>query len=291
MSTDHVLVIGIDGVRYDSVRRLPTPHLDSIAERGFLVPTRVNDAGPTISGPSWATVFTGVLADRHRIFNNDFRGNMLADFPDVLTLAGRLRPGIETWVGAAWPPLVTADSGGPLFAGGGVGPGLPAEHEPDWSELDELITAQAARFIAEHDGGAGSLLVCYLGAPDEIAHRHGVSTLYEESIIASDRRIGRLLAAIEGRRGEDWTVIAVTDHGHVDAGGHGGESPQERTAWIAACGPDISPAPDDDAPDDTDGTDGQHHWPQQADVAAHAMATLRAPAEAWSYMTGRPFTW
>jgi hypothetical protein len=30
--------------------------------------------------------------------------------------------------------------------------------------------------------------------------------------------------------------IVATDHGHVDEGGHGGDSPEERTAWIAACG-------------------------------------------------------
>jgi hypothetical protein len=298
MSTDHVLVIGIDGVRYDTVRRLPTPHLDSIAERGFLVPTRVDDAGPTISGPSWATIFTGVLADRHRIVDNDLRGNRLADFPDLLTLAGRLRPGIRTWVGAAWPPLVSADSGGPLFAGGGVGPGAPTGHEPDWSEpdwndLDDIITAQAEQVITEHDGGAGSLLVCYLGAPDEIAHRHGVSGLYEESIIAADRRIGRLLAAIANRQGEDWTVIAVTDHGHLDAGGHGGESLQERTAWIAACGPGIGHRPADasDGADDRLGSGRDGYWPQQVDVAAQVMATLQIPPDAWSYMTGRPFAW
>ena len=34
-------------------------------------------------------------------------------------------------------------------------------------------------------------------------------------------------------------MIVVTDHGHVDEGGHGGDSEVERTAWIAASGPGI----------------------------------------------------
>ena len=36
-------------------------------------------------------------------------------------------------------------------------------------------------------------------------------------------------------------MIVVTDHGHVDEGGHGGNTEVERTAWIAAFGPGIEP--------------------------------------------------
>lgn len=62
----HVLVIGIDGVRFDILSEVPTPAIDTIAEQGFLQPLRVNDAGPTISGPSWSTITTGVLAPAAR---------------------------------------------------------------------------------------------------------------------------------------------------------------------------------------------------------------------------------
>ncbi|QDP95486.1 alkaline phosphatase family protein [Microlunatus elymi] len=111
-STRHVLVIGIDGVRYDTLRRLPTPGIDAIAEAGFLAPVRVNEAGPTISGPSWATIFTGVLADRHLIFDNDFTGHRLQDFPDLIKLAQRERPGLPAFAGPVGPRWWTTSVAG-----------------------------------------------------------------------------------------------------------------------------------------------------------------------------------
>lgn len=270
-SSRHVLVIGIDGVRYDTLQELPTPAIEAIGADGFLAPVRVNEAGPTISGPSWATVFTGVLADRHNIANNQFAAHRLAQFPDVLRLAGTDRPGLGTFVGAAWPPLVGEANGGPLFADGGFRPDPEAG---DWGAQDELVTAAAEAFIADHDGRLGSLAVCYLGSPDEVAHADGVGPTYRQAIIDSDARAGRLLRAIEARTDEQWTVIAVTDHGHVDAGGHGGDSDEERTAWVAAAGPGITDAPD---------------GLEQADIAAQAMATLEITDSAWAHMSGRPF--
>ena len=36
--------------------------------------------------------------------------------------------------------------------------------------------------------------------------------------------------------------MVVTDHGHLDGGGHGGREPEVATAWAAAAGPGIPPA-------------------------------------------------
>ena len=40
---------------------------------------------------------------------------------------------------------------------------------------------------------------------------------------------------------EPWTTVVVTDHGHLDRGGHGGREPEVATAWAAAAGPGIGP--------------------------------------------------
>ena len=36
-------------------------------------------------------------------------------------------------------------------------------------------------------------------------------------------------------------MVVVTDHGHLDEGGHGGREPEVATAWAAAAGPGIRP--------------------------------------------------
>lgn len=263
----HVLVIGIDGVRYDTVCDVETPALDRMAQRGFLQPVQVNAAGPTISGPSWATVVTGVLPPVHRIFDNELDGHDMASNPDFIHLARQEHPGVSTFIGADWPPLVTSESGGPLFAGGGF---LPTRRRDagagpdDWHDADQQVTDRAVTFLSDLDGRAGSVSFVYLHGCDTAGHRLGVGEVYNEFVRASDQRLAQVIEAVERRpqqATENWTVVAVTDHGHRDVGGHGADSPAERTAWIAAYGPGI-PTPWSGQP------------LEQADVAGQVFHTL-----------------
>lgn len=65
--------------------RLPTPQLDALARQGFLAPVGIEDDTPTMSGPCWATVVTGVTVAKHGVWSNDFTGHRLAVFPDFAT--------------------------------------------------------------------------------------------------------------------------------------------------------------------------------------------------------------
>src|SRR5262245_53077723 len=112
------VVFGVDGVRFDTLCATRTPHIDGIAAAGFLAPVQVNPAGPTISGPCWSTVATGVLPTRHGVFDNDLRGHRIADSPDFLTRVRTTRPSAQTYAAADWPPLVDETDGGPVFIGG-----------------------------------------------------------------------------------------------------------------------------------------------------------------------------
>ena len=262
----HVLVIGIDGVRFDTLEEVDTPHLDAIAAVGFRRPVQVHPEVPTISGPSWATMVTGVLPSSHGIYDNDLRGHALAANPDFVHLAHRTHPGLQTFIGADWQPLVTAHSGGPLFADGGYLPDCrrgPDAEVADWHRADDLVTEAATTFLAGLDGGRGSASFVYLHGCDTAGHEAGVGERYREFVGASDARVGQLLQAVEERSTsteEDWVIIAATDHGHRPEGGHGGDSAQERTAWIAACGAGVPRGWDGDL--------------ELADVAGHAFSVL-----------------
>ncbi|MEU4272590.1 HAD-IA family hydrolase [Streptomyces sp. NPDC026092] len=271
-----VLVVGIDGVRLDTLRRLDTPHLDALAASGFLAPVVVEPGTPTMSGPCWATIATGVTVEKHAVWSNDFGGHRLAVFPDFATrlwAAGR-----RTYVAAGWEPLVTVANGGPLFRGAGrLSHVAPASDDcAGWEEADELITADAVRVLAEHDPEASFV---YLGAVDETAHILGCGAEYERAIVRADERLGRLFAAVRGRAGfaeEAWTFLVVTDHGHRDEGGHGGRSELERTAWIACAGPDV--------PAGARVGELRHQ-----DVAAQVFASLDSPPDSHWTLDGRPF--
>ena len=55
----HVLVAGVDGVRFDLVGPDTMPSVWELGQAGFLAPVPVDEATPTWSGPCWATIATG----------------------------------------------------------------------------------------------------------------------------------------------------------------------------------------------------------------------------------------
>jgi predicted AlkP superfamily pyrophosphatase or phosphodiesterase len=270
----HVIVLGIDGTGFDALRLANTPNIDAIAAAGFLTPVRVNPAMPTISAPIWSTMLTGVLAPQLSIFGNNMAGHRLADHPDFLARVRQVLPGSRTYAAATWSPLVTSTWGGPIIRGGGYIPDDPPDLA-DWWSFEDQLAVDACRALANEHLVASFV---YQLEPDSYGHAHGVGPEYISAIERCDVRVGRIMAAITGRptySEEHWTVIVATDHGHLAAGGHGGDSDEERTAWIAAMGPDIPTTPPAAL--------------EQADVHAQVLTALGAQVDpAWG-LFGVPF--
>src|SRR4029077_17164520 len=63
------------------------------------------------------------------------------------------------------------------------------------------------------------------GSVDFAGHAPGSGAAYRAALQAADQRVGRLVAAVRTRPSgpeEDWTIVVVTDHGHLDEGGAAG---------------------------------------------------------------------
>ena len=248
----HVLVVGLDGVRFDLVGPDTTPSIWALGQAGFLTAVPVGETTPTWSGPCWATIATGTGVAGHAITDNDLTGHRLADHPDFVTLA--TRAGLPTLLAiSGWPPLALAEDGGPLFAEAtrrefvAVPETSLAWDKRDetsltiWDAADEATTRLAADILAQD---APRVSFVYLGGVDIVGHVTGAGGAYRTAARAADQRVGRLMGAVRSRRSyvrENWTIVAVTDHGHLDGGGHGGREPEVTTAWAAAAGSGIRP--------------------------------------------------
>jgi predicted AlkP superfamily pyrophosphatase or phosphodiesterase len=248
----HVLVIGVDGVRFDLLGPETTPSVWRLGQSGFLTAVPVDETTPTWSGPCWATIATGTGVTGHGITGNDLTGHRLADHPDFVTRA--TRAGLPTLLAvSAWPPLALAEDGGPLFAEATRREFVAAPKSSlagdaryeaimrNWDGADEAVTELVAAILAAE---APRVSFVYLGAVDIVGHLTGAGNAYRVAAGAADQRVGRLLAAVWSRPSyerEDWTIVVVTDHGHLDEGGHGGREPEVTTAWAAAAGPGIRP--------------------------------------------------
>jgi predicted AlkP superfamily pyrophosphatase or phosphodiesterase len=251
-----VMLIGIDGVRPDVLSRVPTPNLDALIRAGAFS-DRAQTGLPTISGPGWASMLTGVWKEKHGIVSNSFPfpQNGLDRYPDFLTRIERIQPALRTFAVADWAPLVQPQRGEGdvmgvpvvsdavdsklFFDGDGLG----------WAAADERSVDAAVRELTENDPAA---LFVYLGNPDEVSHHTGsIEDEYRASLARADRSVGRLMDAVRGRRSyaaEDWLILVATDHGRLPSGSHGGDTPEERTIFFLASGPGtrpgtLSPAP------------------------------------------------
>ena len=64
--TPKILLIGIDGVRVDVLADVSTPNLDALSAVGlFTAETRTTT--PSISGPAWSSMLTGVWPEKHGV--------------------------------------------------------------------------------------------------------------------------------------------------------------------------------------------------------------------------------
>ena len=241
--TPKVLVIGIDGVRPDILAEVPTPSLDALAAEGSFT----DDARtglPSVSGPGWSSLLIGVWPDKHGVTDNEFGGKRYDRYHDFLTRIEEVRPALATFAVADWTPLVRADDGMATISDRVDVKQVLDGYVMGWAEAD----ARSVELAAEHlrDANPDALFV-YLGAPDESSHEHeSIGAEYRAAIALADRLVGRLVTAVRARPSwdrEDWLILVSTDHGRRSDGGHGGDTPEERTIFYLASGPSTGKSP------------------------------------------------
>lgn len=234
-----LLVVGMDGLNWDSVVAADAPQLDALAAQGSLGRSLVQC--PTLadssSGPGWSNIATGVWPDRHGVRNNTFAGKQYEANPDFLTRIERANPALATYSAVDWAPL--HDQG--TFSAA-IDARFTLDGDADgYAGEDEKITADAVGRLGS--GGGPDASFVYLGNTDVVAHAIGTGARYRAAIEKQDQQLGRILAAVRARPtygSEDWLVMVTTDHGHrVPFGGHGGCRIDERGTFLLAVGTGI----------------------------------------------------
>ncbi|NJD18309.1 MAG: nucleotide pyrophosphatase, partial [Gemmatimonadetes bacterium] len=90
-----VLIVGIGGLVPGRMGAARTPALEALRADGAFS-ARARGARPTLAGPGWASVLTGVWPEKHGVRSDDLTGNRLQRHPDLLTLVERSRPELRT---------------------------------------------------------------------------------------------------------------------------------------------------------------------------------------------------
>ena len=235
--TPKVLLIGIDGVRPDVLAQVPTPNIDALAGAGTFTAT-ARTGYPSVSGPGWSSMLNGVWPEKHGVVDNDFTGKRYDLYPDFLPRIEAVRPELNTFAVVDWKPLGWQEDGDATISDRIDVKHVLDGYETGWGEGDDQSVALAVAHLATADPDA---MFVYLGNPDETSHEHGsIGTEYREAIAAADAHVGTLVRAVMSRATyaqEDWLILMSTDHGRTEEGGHGGDTPEERTIFYLASGP------------------------------------------------------
>ncbi|MFF2534928.1 alkaline phosphatase family protein [Streptomyces cyaneofuscatus] len=273
-SKDKVLVVGIDGLRHDVIAAASAPHLKGMMANGTYGTSLLyaNPMAATSSGPGWSTISTGVWPDKHGVKDNSFAGKNYTRYPGFLARLAQVRPQLSTYAAVDWKPL---DAQGTVTAGADAKLVLDGDRD-GYTGHDATIAADTESILRNQNP---DVVFAYLGQVDIVGHNLGAAhAQYRAAIDVIDGYLGRLLAAIKARptyATERWTVIVATDHGHTNAGGHGGSTIEERRTFVLAQGPGIAAGA---TPRDT----------RLVDVAATVFKQLGiAPDPAWG-LDGKP---
>lgn len=238
--TPKVLLIGLDGVRPDVLAEVATPNLDALIATGAFS-DQARTGFPTVSGPGWSSMLNGVWPEKHGVTGNDFENDHFEEYPDFLTRLEMANPSLNTFAAVDWVPLVESEDQRHTISDQIDQKVIFDGYEYGWKEADSMSVDIAVDVLAS---GNPDAMFVYLGNPDETSHHFGsIGVEYREAIAEADRQVGRLVAAMRARASfddEDWLILSSTDHGRTEQGGHGGDTPEERTIFVLAQGGGIT---------------------------------------------------
>ncbi len=247
-----VVVILVDGIPYDVIQKLKTPHLKEISSKGALGKAYVGGEkggkteSPTISAVGYNSMLTGTWANKHNVWGNGIEKPNYS-YPTFFKIARKEKPMLKLGIFSTWQDNRTKLLGEGLAATNQ----LKLDYKFDGYELDTLrfphnskvhYIKQIDSLITEHavetiKNQAPDLSWVYLEYTDDMGHSFGDSPEFYESIENADKLIGKIYDSVKYREknfNENWLVIITTDHGRDAKTGkdHGGQSDRERDTWI-----------------------------------------------------------
>lgn len=210
-----LIVVSIDGFRWDYLDKHPAPALRRLAAAGVHA-RRLTPSFPSRTFPNHYTLVTGLRPERHGIVNNQFHDpGLKADFSKDKT-------GTEWWNGGE-PVWVTAESQG-LRAATYMWPGGEAEirgRRPSYRQPFSKAPGVAERvdavltWLARPEAERPRLCLLYFDAVDIAGHNRGPDAPETGAAVRQvDAALAQLLAGLEKLGlGESANLVVVSDHG------------------------------------------------------------------------------
>jgi len=191
-TADHVLIIGCDGFGWMYLNNATDnlPNIKRLMDDG-VVATAAHDQLPTISGPNWSTLLTGV--------NPKDRAHKEAK-ESMFTVAKAQNPEIKTACSYSWSQIKSY-----------IEP-KNVDYSFSGNENDASVASAMTGFIKAHKP---ELMFAHFDAIDKAGHHHGWgSDEYYAAAKTVDDHVGELLSALSSAGIKSRTLVILTaDHG------------------------------------------------------------------------------
>lgn len=260
-----VLLIGLDGCRFDAIQAAETPNLDLILRRSaWSQNTEVlaenhgesHQSVMTTHGPGWTTALTGVWHDKHGICNDEAHPAKMDESPNFFSFAAKPPGGLDQYPDifrrlqsanadfqtaslSTWRPLnfmvaqradIQMD-----FEEPGRSPYLADQRAAD--EFSTLMLKESAPDFT-------FLLLSQINLEGSRGGYDPESHSYLAAIQRTDALIGQVVRSISDRVqgvGEEWLILITSDHG--GEGVHhtfGFRNPAIDRTFLIAFGPTVT---------------------------------------------------
>lgn len=215
---EYLVVLSMDGCRWDYPQMADMPHLESVASEGVKAQS-VQPVFPANTFPTHFSIATGLYPDHHGIVNNSFRDTLM-DLPysmgnrDAVENAAFYN-GEPIWVtaekqGVKAASFFWAGSEAPIK---GVRPSITMRWDgsvPYETRIDSVV-----QWLNKPEKDRPGLIMWYMDEPDGVGHDHGPESPQTKATLEHlDSLLGVFLSKIEKLPiSEKVNIIVTSDHG------------------------------------------------------------------------------
>jgi alkaline phosphatase D len=254
MAKPYVILVSLDGFRYDYAKKYHAEHLLALAAQGASAPEGMLPVYPSITFPNHYTIVTGLYPEHHGIVANSFydpaRKETYSYHDDKSVGDGTWYGGTPLWVLAEQQGMRSASF---FWVGSeadiqGVRPTYYLKFDARFPNPKRVEQVLAWLHLPPEQ--RPHLITLYFSDTDSAGHRYGPESPEEaEAVHELDGEIGKLVDGIkESKLPVDLIVLA--DHGMVEVKGapiHLDEYGLNASWFAQIIGPSVYPKSDDDA--------------------------------------------